>query len=137
MLKIITEAERKQKNKKITKTDLRKLASKFKEFSRKHKVVLGDLPGCPTDKCQIVASTGKYGIIVCRDDELNKIAEWEKLFLDNKVELVALIHTSMTGNENVTHDDLISAKLVNLDKSIIITSTMKSLASLLKSKLGI
>jgi len=137
MLGKITEEERKQKNKKITKMDLRKRASKFKEFSRTHKVVIGDLPGCPTDKCQIVASTGTHGIIVCRDDELNKIVEWEKLFLDNKVELVAIIHTSMTGNENVTHDDLIRAKLVNLDQSIIITPAMKSLASLLKSRLGI
>jgi len=137
MLGNITEEERKQKNKKITKNHLRDKASEFKKFSKKHEVVVGDLPGRITDKSQIVTRAGTHGIIVCKDDELNEIAEWENFFLDNNVELIAVIHTSMTGSENAWQDNLIRAELVNLDQSIIITPAMKSLASLLKNRLGI
>jgi len=138
MLGNITEKERKQKNKKITDKDLRERASEFKELSKKHEVVVGDLPGYPTKQAQIVARAGTFGIIVCKDDELNKITEWENFFSGNKVDLIGVVHTSMTGSENVWKDgDLIRAELVKLDKSIIITSGMQSLASLLKNRLGI
>ena len=137
MLGNISEKERKQKNKKITKNHMKKLASEFRELSKKHKIVVGDLPGRPTDKTKIVTCTGTHGIIVCKDDKLNEIAKWKKLFSDNKVKLIAIVHTSLTGSEKVWQDDLIRANLVNLDKSVIFTPGMKSLASLLKSRLGI
>lgn len=138
MLGNITEEERKQNNKKISKKHLQENASEFKELSRRHAVVIGDLPGLPTDLAQIVTRTGTDGIIVCKDDELKKITEWKKHFSDNHVDLIAVIHTSMTGSENVWQDDdLIRAELVNLDKSVIITPAMKSLASLLKNRLKI
>lgn len=138
MLGNITEKERKQKNRKISKKDLWKKASEFKEFSKKHEVVVGDLPGRRTDLSKIVTRAGTHGIIVCRDDELNEIAEWENFFSDNNVELIAVIHTSLTGSENAWQDgDLIRAELVNLNQIIIITPSMKSLSSLLKNRLKI
>ncbi len=134
---IITEEERKQDIKNPEKI-LREKASEFKKRSKNHKAIIGDLPGRPEAPAEIVAKTGRYGIIVCKDDELNKIKDWKKFFEKNGVELVAVIHTSKNGKEErVYREDLIRAELVNLDKSIEITLGIKSLASLLKNRLGI
>ncbi len=135
---IISEKERKPKNKKITEKDLKKLASEFEQLSKKHKAVIGDLPGLPTDLTRIVARAGTHGIIVCRDDNLPEIKKWKKLFSRNKVKLIAIVHTSMKGKEKVWQDnDLIKAELVNLNKTIEVTPGMKSLAGKLKTKLDI
>ena len=139
ILERIPESERKQNmSKKEAIEALRKKASQFNKLSKKHDVVVGDLPGIPDELAQIVTRIGTYGIIVCKDDELKKIPEWEKLFSDNNVKLVAVIHTSMKGKENVWQDgNLIRADLVNLNTKIIITPGIQSLASLLQNKLGI
>lgn len=123
----------------VTEKDMKNLAKEFVELSKKHDVVIGDAPGGISDLSEIAVREGTHGIIVCREDRPEDIERWQKFFRENNVELIAVIHTSMNGDESILNNNPVEARLVNLDRClpVTVTSTTASLANMLRIKLGI
>ena len=97
ILERIPESERKQNmSKKEAIEALRKKASSFNKLSKKHDVVVGDLPGIPDELAQIVTRIGTYGIIVIDND---------------KDELIGAAGRTSGSHQRVKPEDIFNLKL--------------------------
>lgn len=134
----ITMDERnRQKRQDVTEKDAKAAAKRFRDFSKKHDVIIGDAPGGISELSKIIVNKGTHGIIVCRDDKTDEIESWKQFFEENDVELVAIVYTSMEGEEDISQNELIEAKLVNLNREAIITPAIIAFATLLREKLKV
>ncbi len=112
-----------------------------KEFaSLPNRLVIGDLPGKPTDITEILVSVGTHAVILCKDDELDKIKEWEKLFNRKNIKILAILTSNQTGQENIEEENgIIVGRISNLDVSNIgeTPKIISAVASLIKKSLDV
>ncbi len=135
----ISDTERqKRKRSNISLTDARNATKEFKNLLNEHLIVIGDAPGGISKESKLILKKAKYGIILCRDDQSNKINEWKGFFNDIGIIILAVIISKLKGEENVIQNDIIKAELVNLNREdLTVTSTIKAIAVMLRSKLRI
>ena len=135
---LISKKERDDTKKIPTKKEIKTCVKEF--TSLPNKLVIGDLPGKPTGLTEILVSGGTHAIILCKDDELDKIKEWEKLFNRKNVKILAILTSNQTGQENIEEENgIIVGKISNLDVSDIgeTPKTISAVASLIKKNLDV
>jgi tRNA uridine 5-carbamoylmethylation protein Kti12 len=114
-----------------------KAASMFEEASAKHAVVIGDAPGKITDESKVIVKKANYAIILCRDDCIGEIKNWQKCFDDIRIPVICIAVSKITGLGNLENKDVIEATLVRLDRKPKADSIMVGLALLIKEKLNL
>lgn len=133
----ITKEERDlQKRRNVTKGEADEASRRITVFSENHDIVICDGPGGISEESELIFKAATHGIIVCRDDGIEKIEEWEKFFEKIGISLVAVVISKLDGDEKVSDLSPIKAELVNLDRTPRVTPTMMQLAYALKRTLG-
>ena len=114
-----------------------KAALMFEEASASHAVVIGDAPGKITDESKVIVKKANYAIILCRDDCLEEIRNWQKCFDDMRIPVICIAVSKIIGLGNIENKDVIEATLVRLDRKPKADSVMVGLALLIKEKLNL
>lgn len=137
---LISKEEREHTKKIPTKEEVESCAKEFALLSITYEVVIGDLPGKPTDLTEILTLAGTHAIILCKDDELDKIAEWKNLFNKQDVKILGILESNQTGDEIVYEEKgVIIGKISNLNVNNIgeTPKSILSVAALIKRNLGV
>ena len=112
-----------QKLKRIWTMDLAKESLEtFLQNKQSGTILIGDLPGLPTDFSLIIASGADIAITITRDwDVLN---QWKKLFREIKVPWVAKVRSRQTSESGFQSavttynaNELLSGRIVGLDRN--------------------
>lgn len=137
---LISKKEREHTKKIPTKEEVESCAKEFALLSITYEVVIGDLPGKPTGLTEILSAKGTHAIILCKDDELDKITEWKNLFNKQDVKILGILESNQTGDEIVYEEKgIIIGKISNLDVNNIreTPKIILSVAVLIKRNLGV
>lgn len=114
----------------------KKAAALFEEASTKHSIVIGDAPGKITAESKTIAEKANYAIILCREDYRVEITNWQRLFKELQVPIICIAISKLNGEGKVINKACIRATLIGLNRTPKADKVIKSLALLIKEKLG-
>ncbi len=122
----------------VTTKEVTTAVQEFKSLSQSHVIAIGDGPGRISKESEMIFKVATHGIIVCKEDETEKIDEWKQFFKKIGVRVVVIIVSKLNGDEKIiSSDTIIEAEISGLDRKPTVTPIMLRLAHLLKRDLGI
>jgi hypothetical protein len=113
----------------------REASSIFMKTSEKYAVVIGDAPGKITAESKEIVKNATHGIILCREDCVAEIKNWQELLAQLKVQTICIAVSKMHGTGDVKANAIIKATITGLDRKPKIDEVIDSLAVLIKKKL--
>lgn len=130
--------EQRLREKKEWTMDLAKeAASIFMKASEKHAVVIGDAPGKITAESKEIAKNATHAIILCREDCVSEIKNWQELFAQFGVQTICIATSKMYGTGDVQANEIIEATITGLDRKPKTDFVIESLAMLIKERLKV
>lgn len=129
--------EQRQGTKKDWTPELAKTAAAlFEEASTRHAIVIGDAPGKITSESKTIAEKANYAIILCREDCIDEIKNWQRLFMELQLPVICIAVSKLNGEGKIINKAPIRATLIGLNRTPKADEVIKSLALLIKEKLG-
>lgn len=125
------------KRKRIGPKEIHDAARRLKEVAKGHDFVVGDAPGGISDDMRPVYQAATHAIILCREDRREEIDDWKIFSSRMDLRIVAVITSRTAGTESVEGADLIEGTLVGLERNPVDTPVMRSLAAMLRLRLGL
>ena len=134
----ISKSERDRlKRSKISTEDIKDAVTRLSQASRDNDFVIGDAPGGISDEIRPIYRLATHAMILCREDKQAEIDKWKMFFSTMNLRIVATIMTRTSGVEEMRAGDLVEGTLVGLDRTPINTPAIRSLASILRGKVGL
>jgi molybdopterin-guanine dinucleotide biosynthesis protein len=109
----------------------------FQQASNKHAVVIGDSPGKITDQSKKIASQAHYALILCRNDSIAEIKNWQAFFANIGIPIICIAVSKTTGKGYVKKNSVIKATVVGLNRVPKTDQVITTLALLIRERLSL
>lgn len=116
VLKKISDKERINRKSTITEKEASEKAKEFCNLGSDYDLVIGDLPGTTNPTTSILATGGTHAIILYSEEKINEKDEWINLFNAQKIPIISILESNLTGHQKICDGKIITGKVSNLNR---------------------
>jgi len=137
----ISKNEREKLKKSVTPDYAKREAKIFRDLSDQHAVILGDLPGKISGVTHNLCSTATHAIILCAENQLKNLKEWEDFFNEKNIPIIAILKSNLDGKNSTSFKNkIISGEISNMiidDMDSVPPEVIRAIAEELKKILNL